>query len=196
MSVASRGTTPMRVEQSVVDWPAQCCVPAFVHWALRKHGLDEAPELIARALGVMVSPVDDNPWNLSVSYNPRELGVTPSRATQTIPALLGSIGSGLAFRHLRFRDIPFDMAYDALCESVSRNLAVGVGYDYNLLMGLPGEQRHLSPIRLADDEIELVDLGEHETRHGWRVLEQAAEAVDDGLWLIGEPSELRLRTAF
>jgi dCTP deaminase len=176
-------------------WPPHCCVPAFLHAALKELGhADIDPAKLATKIGVKVGPLDSNPFGLQVVESATARGVLPSVAVRTINVLLGEINSDFAFRHLRFNEIACDGEFEVLETALRRQLIVGVGLDYSHLDSsvLP-QTRHLMRIsRAVEHDIELADdfTGGIQMRR-WDHVELASKALLDGFWLIGPRNQLQ-----
>lgn len=178
-------------------WPPQCCVPAFVDAALRQLGVvpPERTEL-AKQIGVQVGPNEGNPFGLDTAESNRERGVTVEVATLTINRLLEKMRCDLAFRHIRLHEIALDGGISVLQEALGRQLAVGVGVDYQRISRGPSpETRHvLRVLGLAEQRVTVVDDSGEDSRGTfelpWDELEMAIRAAADGFWILGVANAL------
>ena len=96
---------------------------------------------------------------------------------------------------------PFGLFADALKEAIAEGCAVGVGFDYAVLLGSSGPIRHVARIIPSENPLwaMLIDdnAGEPptETTVKWLDLERAVYAVDDGFWIIGRCCSMELEFA-
>src|SRR5690242_7653658 len=118
-------------------WPAQCCVPAFlwraIQWFAARPDLNTEPwkRRAAECLGVVVGPTDSNPWDLPISDDPEQWGVTPPRAAERFAGLesLAGLGMSLDLEIVRANEIPFSLYEDAIVDLGRAGAVVAIGYD-------------------------------------------------------------------
>jgi hypothetical protein len=193
-------TTPWTLE---TEWPPQCCVPAFLNAALLAHKVPVvAPAVLPGMLGVRVAPGDVNPLELPVARPSEPPGVTADDASKAIAAILRDLDAPIRFRHVRLKEITFELYENVLEEALRRGLTVGVGVDYAKLAATP---RHVSALhvfritRIMRGEVTLFDDSREckpsNIHTPWIMVEAAALAVNDGFWLIGPPSDLNFAHA-
>jgi dCTP deaminase len=184
-------------ENAQIEWPPQCCVPAFVHRSMQLIGVEPPPpEQVAFAMNVKVDSLDPNPWNFPVASRREDRGVVFQRAVQAITSLLSNISPHIQFRHIPFNTIALELYEEVLSEALARALPVGVGID-PLVLSIPGaeaENRHVLRIESVQErQVHLVDdSGGRATPLvvSWKVLERAVTAIGDGFWIFGRGSDL------
>lgn len=183
---------PVSQDQAEGPWPPCCCVAAFVAKALECLGDSKIDRsLIARQLGLKVGPTDENPWGLEVIHDPDFRGLTVTEAEQSIGAVLAAHSHGLAFRHIPFNTVTFELYQNVLEEATAKGCIVGVGFDYGRLTGKPGLRRHIARIIAGPDERSVVLLddsaGSSPERYAvdWQALERAVYDIYDGFWIVG-----------
>src|SRR5208337_438145 len=182
-------------------WPPQCCVPAFLYAALKSNGVAvKPPAALPARLGVRVSPGDANPFKLPVAIPPEPSGVTVAEITKRITAILQQLNPDLGFRHLRLKEIPFEL-YEVFLEKALRiGLTVGVGVNYaNFLSARRSRDPTLHVFRVISVITNTVTLFDDsgECKPGkvienWVTIERAALSADDGFWLVGPQCDLLL----
>ncbi len=123
-------------------WQQQCCVPAFLATAIAHHygnfeflALDKNRAACAQALGTVAAAHEQNPWNLPVSSQPHEWGVSFSRAIERFDSLqqLMAQRGNLALRIIPINEVGFEQ-YEAEARNLLKQQAVvGIGFDYERL---------------------------------------------------------------
>lgn len=180
-------------------WPPHCCVPAFVHAALLAEGVvPPEPRYLAHAIGVQVGSTDPNPFGLQVTADADERGVKPAHAVGTISRILADCAPFLAFRHVPFTTITFQLFEDVLAEALARRCTVGAGVDPSLLPlpSIPHQRHVVHVIHYSDHRADFVDDSAGAgppIRVDWLTLERAVHAVCDGFWILGRQERLNLQ---
>lgn len=189
-------------------WPPRCCVPAFVHKVLEANGfftLDRSR--LARALGVVVAPTDENPFGLQTDDAARNWGILLCDAEQRINQLLASESTSLAFRHISFNTIMFGLYDEVLQAAIAKKCHVGIGLDSSMVristsVGSNGpitnrtRAQELHVVRVLQMRSESVLVIDDSTSADsfwleWPVLESATRPFDGGYWIIGRPEDLQ-----
>src|SRR4051794_6113674 len=83
-----------------VHWPSETCVTAWVVAAIGQLGYaSPEPRDFARRLGTRVGPGAANPWDLEVTTDRAQVGVSAVAAEQRLPSILREIDATLSFRY-------------------------------------------------------------------------------------------------
>ncbi len=182
-----------------MQWPPQCCVPAFFHAALQAYAIPfAAPAALPAMLGVKVGESDANPLELPIARNGEPRGVTASAAKEQIPRILTDIEAPLVFEHWPLNTIPFGLYTDVVEDSLSWNLVLGVGVDFSLFPNAKVSNSTLHVFRITSkvgNKFYLHD-DSHECRPPQLVvsaeeLERGMIAAKDGFWIIGPAASLK-----
>jgi hypothetical protein len=159
--------------------------------------IDE-PLSVSRELGVRFSENDANPWGLALAGPTEVVGVSSRGATETIPRFLRKIGSSVAFRHVRSKEIAFDLYEEVLTEALKRRLTIGIGVDCASLYNQPIRSflhlfrvvsYRLGEVILFDDAHEVQPP---EQSRPWIEVARASLAANDGFWFLRPPEDLTL----
>jgi hypothetical protein len=181
-------------------WPAHCCVPAFVHAALRASGIDlKEPASLPALLGVHVGANDENPLDLQIAETDDARGVTVAVAEKSIQALLDDLKLSISFRYLPFNEIPLSLYEDVLQDALNKGFIVGLGADVSQLdiENCQGKALHVfrvvgfnyNSITLFDDAYECYPP---ELTRAWHEVERSVLAAESGFWIFGPKAELAL----
>jgi hypothetical protein len=181
-------------------WPAQCCVPAFIHAALVHFGITNlVPEALPSILGVRVRPDQENPLGLALANDAYPPGISGADAEREVNRVCRDLGLPIRLRRVPLNSIAFDLWEDVLVAALESGAAVGVGLDYHVLTGadsLRSAQHVLRVVSLREDTFELFDdSGEMVPPHsyvGGDRLHRAIVAIPDGLWIVGRKRDLAL----
>lgn len=181
-------------------WPPECCVPAFVCFALDHFGLEcSYPQTLPAILGVKVHADQDNPLHLPIATSASPVGIRAADAEREINRLFSELGSPVTFRRIPFDEVTFGLWEDVLESALSRDIVVGLGVDYAVLTGKPVRRpaRHLVRVtQQAGDYLSLYDdsgeMGTAAFQCSIDTARSAVQAVPDGFWMIGVPDDLQL----
>jgi hypothetical protein len=91
---------------------------------------------VAELLGVTVSPDDENPWDLPVSPNSSDWGVSGPTATERFGLLQKFLGAepDLVLNIIGLNEIAFEMYEDAVTGPVRAGGVVAMAFDYSVLV--------------------------------------------------------------
>ncbi|WP_150131843.1 hypothetical protein [Sphingomonas carotinifaciens] len=180
-------------------WPPQCCVPAFVHAALVQLGVDcPYPEAIPGILGVRVRADQSNPLGLALADASHPAGIRGADAEREVNRMCRELDSPLRLRRVPFKTIVEELWMDVLDDAMSRGAVVGLGIDYNVLMGTVASDRsaqHVMRVLVRDGEsIAIFDDSGESVPAMISVdparVRAAVLPIDDGLWIMNRGSEL------
>jgi hypothetical protein len=182
-------------------WPPQCCVPAFVHAALVKFGVDCAyPETIPGMLDVRVLPDQKNPLRLRLADATHPPGISGADAEREVNRMCADLKLPVRLRRVPFNTIQAELWEDVLDAALASGAVAGIGVEYNLLMGTTMSKRSAQHVlrvlhrdarslRLFDDS------GESEPAAITVDLERVRSSVlpiGDGLWIMNDKSRLNM----
>jgi hypothetical protein len=133
----------MSIRRESLPWPPGCCVPAFLGQAVTAFSgrpdrmeQDEIRKVLSRLLGVRLAPGVVNPWNLPVSGDRSDRGVTPETAKRLFPQvqelLQGKVTLDLDI--VDINKVAFELYEDEVLALVSRGSIVGIGFDHSELL--------------------------------------------------------------
>jgi hypothetical protein len=186
-----------------VQWPAQCCVPAFVYAALRIKGIAfQNPATLPLRLGVCVGPDDANPLGLPVVEEGKDHvhGVAAKAVEPLIQALLTDMMIPMFFRYLPVNKVPLDLYEDIVIDALKEDLVVGLGVDVSQLWTISRGNKALHVFRvlsLLQGKITLFDDSAECTPAkivcDWEVIEQGMLSARGGFWIFGDRAALDLR---
>lgn len=182
------------------SWPAECCVPAFLHGAMVVKGVGLAfPEVLPSILGVRVSPHQDNPLGLALADDYHPPGIRAEDAQREINRFFSELELPLCFRLVPFLQITLGLWEDVLDAALARGVAVGLGVDFGVLLerSMPRSAQHvLRVLAHKGDHLEVVDDSGESTPARFVVTTDRANsavlAIPDGFWMVGTAEELHL----
>lgn len=192
-SVAMRMLDFSRIRISNERWPAHCCVPAFVHAALRANDIHlKEPASLPILLGVHVGADDNNPLDLPIAKTDDVRGVTVSVAERLIQALLDDLKLPIFFRYIPFNEIPLGLYEDVLQETLNMSFIVGLGVDVSKLNIARCQDKALHVFRVVNFNQNYVTLFDDslecsppELTCAWDEVERSILAANGGFWLLG-----------
>lgn len=193
-------TASERFSTSIAFLAPECCVPAFIHSALLMKGIKiEVPEALPSLLGVQVHPDQLNPLHLAVADNENPAGIRAADAEREINRLFDELRLPLFFRHVPFLEVSLGLWEDTLDEALLRDVVVGVGLDLSILTkrSAPRSAHHVMRVlKKTGNQLDLVDDSGEAVEPSFKLsmdqVTQAVLAIPDGLWLVGNESELQL----
>lgn len=183
-------------------WPPQCCVPAFVYAALVELGVECAyPETIPGMLDVRVLPFQENPLQLRLADATHPPGITGASAEREVNRMCADLELTFRLRRVPFNTIHAELWEDVLEAALASGAVVGLGVEYNLLMGTTMSKRsaqhvlrvlhhNAGSVRLFDDSGESVPATI--TAEADRV-RASVLPIEDGLWIMNDRKLLNLR---
>jgi|GEM_PF-2530344 len=180
-------------------WPPECCVPAFVHAAIIKFGIEcPYPAVIPGILGVKVHAGQQNPLGLKLVNDEQPSGITAADADREINIFLAELGGKLAFERVPFSTIVFGMWEEFLELALARDIVVGVGVDYEVLIGKPLKFPAQHIVRILEKNKEQLvlwdDSGETDPPQlltSTDIVRDAVYAISEGFWMIGPAFSLK-----
>ena len=93
-------------------------------------------------MGVTVGPTDANPWDLQVSSDVEEWGVTPEAAKMRLELVESVLGAehNLVLDFVKFNMVPFELYEDEVTQFCRGDAVVGISFDYQRLVSLSAER--------------------------------------------------------
>lgn len=182
------------------SWPPECCVPAFLHAAMSVMGFTVPfPEALPGILGVRVRPDQENPLGLALANDRYPPGIRAVDAEREINRLFAELQLPLCFHRIPFLHVEFGLWEDVLDAAFKRDVVVGLGVDFSILMrrtAARSSQHVLRVLSRKGNHLYVVDdSGETTPSHFKVTNDRASEAVlaiPDGFWMIGDKKKLRL----
>jgi hypothetical protein len=151
-----------------IRWPPQCCVPAFLGSSVAAFydrldilGQEETRRRLAEITNVVLAPADDNPWNLPVSPNDSDWGVTRRKAAASFTSVQQFIGrrAELTLDFVDANTIAYEMYEDAVAEFMQGPAIVGIAFDFYPLSVSNSHSKAIHPSK-ADHVVRLTPLGD------------------------------------
>jgi hypothetical protein len=141
-----------------VPGPDYMCVPRFLSGGIHDLlGAQVLVETLAIDLGVRVPQGADNQLGLSVTMDQDDTGVTARQTSDRFPVIARTLSEPIMFRHIPFREIVFDLYWDAINELLKSRVVVGLGLNLGYF-SQSGVCRHVSRVqRLTQDVVEFED---------------------------------------
>lgn len=200
-SAESEGS-PDASTRSGNPWPAQCCVPAF--FAASVTALVTSGNTgdncstrcrLAEITGVTLSPEDSNPWNLPMSEDSNNWGVSAAKATATFPAVCAYIApdSKLQFEIRPFNEIPFELYENEVLDFTRRGAMVGISFDNAALQSRMGRE---VPRRRGHHVVRLTPIGNEREREPNVLSDRFKFDYAGSLWVFDDTHELREQESF
>jgi hypothetical protein len=118
-------------------------VPAFLGTAVavlsdRAHylGDEDIRCALTRVLEVCLAPTDPNPWDLPVSSNESDWGVTQRVAVERFPSIIELLDGrqDLILKAISIYDFLFHKSEAWLPKIINQNTIVGIAFDYSLVV--------------------------------------------------------------
>lgn len=182
-------------------WPPQCCVPAFVHAALVELGFDCAhPEIIPSILDVRVLPDQENPLELKLADAAHPPGIRGSDAERQVNRMCTDLALPLRLRRVPFSTIYAELWEDVLDAALASGAVVGIGVEYNILMGRAMSKRSAQHVlRVLSHDAQSSRLFDDSGESDPAVLMFDAErvrasvlSIGDGFWIVNNRMRLNL----
>jgi len=177
-------------------WPPYTCVATYVFESLRYNNILVDKQGLAKDLGIKVSPLVSNPYQLPTTQNSLEFGLSAADSIVAINRILSDLGSGLSFRHIKFSTIPFQMFEETFSELSKEKLIVGIGFDFSIISGNDQVNKHVAFLKkFGSEQIEIIDY--YEANEGITYMVERnlflknVFGINDGFWVIGKKEQLK-----
>jgi hypothetical protein len=177
-------------------WPSQCCVPAFLAASIAALAPGEAPAIddelrreLALILGVTMAPEDHNPWDLPISEEPRDWGVSATAVFERFPRVCERLAPARAFRFesAPLNEVPFEGYESAVVDRSGPDAIVGMSFDHAILQSEMGRE---GPRRRAHHVLRLSPVGEERGREPNVLSDEFQFDYPGMLWLFDDSGEL------
>jgi hypothetical protein len=158
-----------------------------------------APETLPGILGVRVRPDQDNPLGLALADHRYPPGIRAADAEREINRLFAKLKLPLRCRRVPFLEISLGLWEDLLDAALAKNVVVGLGVDFGVLMQRTTRSKAEHVLRVLaheGDHLEVADDSGEFTLSSFSVTtdraSEAVLAVPDGFWMIGAEQDLQL----
>lgn len=155
---------------------------------------DDMRRDLAVALGVTLAPEDRNPWELPISEDPHDWGVSVTSAFDGFPRVCERLAPASAFslEIMPLNEIPFEGYENVVLDHRGKRAVMGIGFDHAILQKEMGRDK---PRRRAHHVVRLSPID--------REREQQPNVLSDGfkldysgmLWLFDDAEELAYEEA-
>lgn len=157
------------------------------------------PEALPSILGVRVRPDQDNPLGLALADHCYPPGIRAADAEREINRLFLELQLPLRCRRIPFLEISLGLWEDVLDAALTKNVVVGLGVDFGVLVQRTTPYKAEHVLRVLDhkgDHLEVIDDSGEFTLSSFSVTTDRASsavlAIPDGFWMIGAERDLRL----